>query len=310
MPGRLIVPCSLVLLPSLASAVAPIAPHQALKAATGKLKQSASVKKTAATGRSPSTAGASLELKNRSPSTAGAPLDFKNIKPPSSSVLAPLSASAVAPPKPSSSTGAAGGVSSTEDVAKALPVATAKDKKQAAEKVSNHEAANFAGSTYFGRATATFVKVFARKEAPGTTDCAEFTYHNAPDCQALCESIPNVDVKRNCAWYATRVNLCSATEYEYATESYKGVGVPLNLKSKCDKGESVMRCKICDRAINFDEQNFVHDDAGYWPFTILQSDGMRAGVGWVVFLVGWALFFSVYPVQKYLILVLQSCITN
>ncbi|CAD7957708.1 unnamed protein product [Amoebophrya sp. A25] len=155
---------------------------------------------------------------------------------------------------------------------------------------------------YVASRTTDFLRVFSskkrsKKEAPGTTDCAEFTYHNvATDagCLALCETISNIDVRRNCKWYSTEVDLCSTSEYEYATLSYKGVGVPLNLKSQCDKGNAVPRCKICDRAINFDEQDFVHDGAGDFPWTVLQSDTMRYAVGWFSYLLWWAVFFSIF----------------
>eukprot|EP00392_Amoebophrya_sp_AT5.2_P008736 g8764.t1 len=134
---------------------------------------------------------------------------------------------------------------------------------------------------YLSQVTAAFVKAFARREAPGTTDCAEFTYHNSDgDCTSLCESISNVDVRSNC-------------------KCYKGVGVPMNLKKTCGEGYSVMRCKICDRAMNFDEQDFVHDEGGYFPYNVVKSDGMRATMSWLGYFAGWGVFIGFFGALIY-----------
>lgn len=108
---------------------------------------------------------------------------------------------------------------------------------------------------------------FLKQSPIGTTDCAEFTYHVVADstaCYALCQQSKNADVKANCEYYSGWVDLCSATEYEYASHKYKQVDVPENLEAKCNAGEAVERCKVCDRVLSLEEQEYVHDTPGHW----------------------------------------------
>lgn len=110
------------------------------------------------------------------------------------------------------------------------------------------------------------------------SDCAEFTYHDVQDsdkCYDICETKTDTTVKTNCEWYSSIVDLCSEEDYSYASRSATPVGIPSDLKSQCALGESVNRCKVCDRALTLAEQNAVHDKSGYmWLVWYLSYGGL------------------------------------
>ena len=143
----------------------------------------------------------------------------------------------------------------------------------------------FLSGAYALRETKTLASLFAKSNSVrkaaflnnknGLADCAEFSYHdieNTPSslspsqqCYDLCAASHTQEVRYNCEYYSGFVDICSTTEYEYALAAYKKVDIPENLKEKCAAGESVERCKVCERTLNLEEQEFVHDtDGNFW----------------------------------------------